>query len=260
MFLVIGANYFTSISAIRQYLAIAFFIIAIDNLINNRKIYFYVFIIMGALSHISMWLILPLVFLTLNLKKNMYYILLVPLLLFLLMPNLLPNMIDATLNIIGIHDAFRSYLHIEPMHFNIRSILKNFLFVIVLIQYFIFIKFLKYKKYEPYIKLLLAGLLLHLYIAVGMGIFFRLLGYFYIFYPFAIVLLLEKIKIKNGVIMLFFLVLFIGNHIKQILLPPEYSKYYAQYQLIIFKDKSTIQQDKSIYDTEEKELLIGKIK
>jgi hypothetical protein len=253
-FIIINANYFSAMGALRQSLAVSFFVIAIH--FYNKSIFKVLFfLLIGAMFHRSIWLIIPIVLLTKYLSYRSFYYALIPYIIFLIFPNLLPSLIDSFLNMIGITDAFKSYLYTERGAFSIRNIMKYLLFVIIFIQYIIFINLLKKYPTNYYIKFLLVGLLFHLFISIGLGIISRLLSYFYIFYPIAIWLLLQHYKIKNGIVIFIFFLLFLGNHIKQIMLPEEYAKYYAQYQLIIFKSDAEIAEDKAKYKNEEKELM-----
>jgi hypothetical protein len=252
-FIIINANFFSAMGAMRQSIAVAFFVIAM-HYYNKNILKMIVFLFIGAMFHRSMWLILPVVFLVRHMTYKAFYYALVPYIVFLVFPNLLPQLIDSILNAIGITDAFQSYLYTDRGSFSIRNILKYLLFVVVFIQYILFIQLLKKNPKNYYIKLLLIGLLLHLFVSVGMGIMSRLLSYFYLFYPIVIIEFLRMYKVKNGVVMFVFFFLFAGNHIKQMMLPPEYAKYYAQFQLIILKSDSEIAKDKAQYVMEEKEL------
>jgi len=258
-FLIINANYFTSVATIRQSLAVGFFVIAM-HFYNKSNIKLLFFMGVGALFHMSLWLVIPIIYLIKKISYKGFYYLLVPYVFLFIFPNILPILIDNVLNLIGIHDIYRSYLYIETQSLNLRSILKNISYIIIAVQFFIFVNLLRKNEANYYIKLLLIGLLLHLYISVGFSVLTRLLPYFYIFYPIVIVELLKTYKMKNGTIMFIFFILFAINNVKQIALPIEYSKYFGQYQLIIFKTSQDIEQDRSIYQSEERMIKLNRLK
>lgn len=264
-FLIIYENYFNiaANSLLRQSLAIVFFLVSIRYIVHKNFIKYLLVIIIGSLFHLSILLLIPFYFIKkINIKMMYFIVFLIPF--FYTFPSLLSEMLRYSLVNIGLSDfANLNYITMIHREISIKEVGKNIFYIFVFVQFIYVNKLLKYKindKEVIYIKLLLVGFIFKLYLSVGLDMFHRLIPYFYIFYiPVVFIFLREHKKIKNGYIMSLFFIFFMIFHIKQILSSPEYSKYYGQYQLVIFKNKQKINQDLSIWNTENSEILKIKI-
>jgi hypothetical protein len=265
-FLIIYENYFNIVanSLVRQSISVAIFIIAVQYIIKKNFISYFLMILLGAMFHLSAILMLPFYFVR-KIKIKILYGFIFLLGVFFIFPAILPNTLKVILESIGLGEmANLNYLSVIHREISAKEVMKNIFYIFIFIQFIVVAKLSNKaldKKEIIYIKLLLIGLVFKLYISAGLDMFHRLLPYFYIFYiPVVYILLRESKKIKNGYIMSIFFLFFFIFHIKQTLSPPEYSKYYGQFQFIVFKTKQEIANDISIWKNENNEITKEKIK
>ncbi|MBC2852529.1 EpsG family protein [Cetobacterium sp. 2G large] len=239
IFLVIEKLYFNIIagSAIRQGIAIGFFILAVENYLNRKIIKYLIFCYIAILFHRSaiIGVFIPAIFLIS--KAFFKYIPLIATSLVIFHRYFIMILIFI-LNILNLDEYSKAYLQVESSS-DKMSIIKIIYYMLFIFQYyFLYYNFSKLegRRIKKYAKLLLIGMIINFLLISNIGIFHRILPYFQIYYIPILLSFKYNRKVKKIYFIIFFLFLFIGNHLKQVMSKTELSKYYIYYQTFFGKD------------------------